>query len=178
VADDVLTRLLSAAAAIETRVGIRACVIGGVARGVWAERRTTLDVDVLVDTEDLAPIIARAHDLGVVTVDSEVAALASAGMTRLRLPDELTGETRLDVISRSHEYYGRVIARSILVEALGVHVRVASAEDVILLKVLADRPQDRADVDAIIQAQGVSLDRAVIHQEASALGIDLPAPLR
>lgn len=176
--DDPLARLVRAAAALEVHSGRRICVIGGLARNVYAERRATADVDVIVDVLDPADILAHAGAVGLVAVPHEVEALRNAQMTRLRLPDELTGDTRLDVIARSHDYYGRVLDRSVVVEALGARVRVACAEDVVLLKILADRPQDRLDVEALVEAQGDRLDREVLRREAAALELELPASLR
>lgn len=175
---DPIERLLRAAALLESRSGLRTCLIGGMARNVYAERRATADVDVIVDVADPADVIARAGELGLVAVPSEVAALRVAQMTRLRLPEELTGDTRLDVIARSHDYYGRVLDRSVVVAALGVQIRVARAEDILLLKLLADRPQDRLDVEAIASAQGARLDRELLRTEATALEVELPPSLR
>jgi predicted nucleotidyltransferase len=176
--DDNVERLLRAAAQIEARSGVRTCLIGGLARGVWATRRATADVDVIVDIEDLAPILALGPQLGLVTVQREIDALKPSAMARLRLPEELTGDTRLDVIARSHDYYVRVLARAVEVAVLGVPMRVACAEDIVVLKTLADRPQDRADVAAIIEAQRDKLDRALIARECAALEIEVPAALR
>jgi hypothetical protein len=61
---------------------------------------------------------------------------------------------------------------------LGVHILVAAAEDIVLLKVLADRPQDRADVQAIVGAQGARLDLDLIAREAADIELDLPDFLR
>lgn len=135
-------------------------------------------MDIVVDATDPAILSARAGELGLIAVDSEVRALAPAAMTRLRLPEERTGATRLDVIARSHEYYGRVLDRSVPIQALGLALRVASAEDVVVLKALADRPHDRVDVAAIVEAQAERLDRDLIRSECAALGIDVPEALR
>lgn len=176
--DDALARLVRAAAALEARTGRRVCVIGGLARNLYAERRATADVDVIADVADAAEIAARAADVGLVTVPHEIEALRAAEMTRLRLPDELTGDTRLDVIARSHDYYGRVLDRSVIIEALGTRVRVACPEDIVVLKVLASRPRDLLDIDAIVEAVGERLDRRLLRDEAAALEIELPAALR
>jgi hypothetical protein len=176
--DDAVARLLTAAASIERRFGLRTCVIGGIARGIWAQPRATTDVDIIVDTPDPSIVTAMAGELGLVCVDSEVQALRAAFMTRLRLPEELRGATRIDVIASSHEYYRRVMDRSVVLEALGLQLRVASAEDVVILKALADRPQDRLDIVAIIEAQGERLDRGLIRRECAALDIALPDLLR
>jgi hypothetical protein len=56
-------------------------------------------------------------------------------------------------------------------------VRVAAPEDVIILKAMANRPQDRADISAIVAAQGNALDRALIRRELADLGFDEPDEL-
>ena len=127
--NDELHRLLAAAAALEAATGVKVVVIGGIARGNWAQPRNTDDVDVIVDTNALEPFIAAAPGVGLVTVASEVTALAVAEMTRLRLPEHPTGPIHLDVIAASHPYHARVIARSSLVRMDGLTFRVASAED-------------------------------------------------
>jgi hypothetical protein len=175
---DAVLRLLSSAAQLEGATGLRVCLIGGLARDVWAEPRATQDVDVIVDSADASVVLAHAAALGLVFVEQEVAALKRSHMTRLRLPEEVTGKARIDVLARSHEYYGRILDRSIVAELLGVRIRVACAEDIIVLKTLADRPQDRTDVSAIVAAQGSLLRRQIVEQECAALEIDLPIDLR
>jgi hypothetical protein len=86
--NDELRRLLAAAAALEVATGVKVVVIGGIARGNWAQPRNTDDVDVIVDTNNLAPLIHAAGRVGLVAVPDEVAALAVADMTRLRLPED------------------------------------------------------------------------------------------
>ncbi|MDP2341642.1 MAG: hypothetical protein Q8O67_11850 [Deltaproteobacteria bacterium] len=172
--NDELRRLLAATAALEAATGLKVVVIGGIARGNWAQPRNTDDVDVVVDSERLEPFIAAAAGAGLITVPVEVEALAAAEMTRLRLPEHPSGPVHLDVIAATHPYHRRLVARSGVVTMSDLTFRVASAEDVILLKLLADRPQDRADVSAIISAQGDALDRSLLRAEAADLGLDLP----
>ncbi|MBM4360813.1 MAG: nucleotidyltransferase [Deltaproteobacteria bacterium] len=42
-----------------------------------------------------------------------------------------------------------LVARSVVVEVHGLGLRIASIEDLIALKQLADRPQDREDIRAL-----------------------------
>lgn len=149
-------------------------IIGGVARSVWASPRATQDLDVIY-SGPLPEAVAAAPHIGHVALPNEVAALADALMTRLRLPQRLTGPVRMDVIAASHPYYDRLIARSRRLGQGGL--RVAAPEDIILLKLIADRPQDRADVRAIIAAQGGLLDRALLAEEAATQELVLPDDL-
>ncbi len=176
--DEPLHRLILAVHELAEASGFRFAIIGGVARGVWASPRATLDVDVLMDSVSVAPALNHASAAGLVAIQEEVDALARSGMTRLRLPDFASGAIRLDVIAADHPYYVRVIDRGRSVMLAGVAVNVAAPEDILLLKILADRTQDRADVEAIIEAQLPELDLELLHREAERLELELPATLR
>lgn len=140
---DDIERLVEAARALAERTGHAVVIIGGVARSVWASPRATQDLDVIYGGP-LPEAVAAAPHIGLVAVPNEVAALAGALMTRLRLPQRLTGPVRMDVVAASHPYYDRLIARSRPRGQGGL--RIAAPEDIILLKLIADRPLDRADV--------------------------------
>lgn len=176
--DGPLHRLVRCLDALQTLVGRRTAIIGGVARGAWAQPRATLDLDALIEDLPIGEAVAAAPAAGLVADDAEVRLLREAGMTRLRLPDHPRGGVRLDLITADHPYYQRVIERARLVPVFGHPARVARPEDVILLKVLADRTQDRADVEAIILAMGDELDRELLRREARLLELELPLVLR
>lgn len=172
---DALDELLAGLERLEAQQGLKVALIGGLARGVWARPRATMDVDVLVDTTDLDALVDAAPAAGLTANDKEVATLRGSGMTRLRVPDHPTGPVRLDVLSADHPYYQRVIARAVRTSVLGHEVPVASAEDIVVLKVLADRLQDRADVQAILQSLGHRIRWAIIEEECAALDLDVPS---
>jgi predicted nucleotidyltransferase len=174
---DEIVRLLRASGELRSVVGTRIALIGGVARGAWALERNTFDVDIIVDLEDLAPMIQAAPGVGLVAVQRDVEKMAKSGMTRLRLPEHLSGEIRLDIIAATHPYYLRVLDRAVNATVYGIDIPVAAAEDLVVLKLMADRPQDRADVAAILMAQGGALDRALIRRELTALGFEVPPEL-
>ena len=176
--NDEVTRLLRAVPALEAASGVRLAIIGGVVRGVWAPARNTVDVDVIAGTTDLASVVAAASAGGLVVHAPDLEKMAHSGMARLRLPEHLTGRVRLDIIAATHPYYERVLARARDVGVVDMTVHVASAEDIVVLKIMADRPQDRADVAAILKAQGTALDRDVVRAELAVLGFDVPAELR
>ena len=173
---DALDELLAGLERLEAHQGLGVALIGGLARGVWARPRATMDVDVLVDTTDLEALVEAAPQAGLTTNDKEVATLRGSGMTRLRIPTHPTGPVRLDVLSADHPYYQRVIARAVRTTVLGHEVPVACAEDIVVLKVLADRLQDRADVEAILQSQGDRIRWAIIEEECAALDLTPPQP--
>lgn len=89
--NDELSRLLAAAAGLEAATGVKIVVVGGIARGNWAPPRNTEEVDVIAGTGRLDRILEAAPSVGLVVIPEEVAALAVADMTRLRLPEHLSG---------------------------------------------------------------------------------------
>lgn len=170
--------LVAALPELERATGMPFVVIGGLARCTWAEARSTFDVDVIVPTTQMASIVSAAGQAGLVALDAENQTLASAHMMRLRLPSEPRGRVRMDILFASHPFYERVVARAVRAQALGLTLTVARAEDVIVLKALAGRPQDKLDIEAIIKTQAEALDRALMRQEAAALELELPDGLR
>ena len=171
---DTLRELLAGLERLEQQEDLQVAVIGGLARGVWARPRATMDVDVIVDTTDLQTLVEAAPDAGLTTDPREVEVLRGSGMTRLRVPHHLQGPVRLDVLSADHPYYRRVIERAVRTDILGHELPVACAEDIIVLKVLADRLQDRADVAAIIASQGDRLRWDVVEGECRLLELVPP----
>lgn len=81
---DALVELLRGVERAEAS-GHRVAVIGGLARGVWATPRATMDVDILIDTVDLPTVEARAASWGLWAV--------------ARFPK---GPIRLDILSADH----------------------------------------------------------------------------
>lgn len=75
----------------------------------------------------------------------------------------------LDIVLAGPGLEDQFFARAQLREIEGVPVRVASAEDVVVMKVLAGRPKDLDDVVAIIAAQSAALDLAYVRDTLSLL---------
>ena len=119
------TRLASAKL---SELGVRHLLIGGVAVGAYARPRATKDVDFLVGPEAwpsegliVSPIPGLPFQVGSVPIDTLLAPHEAPSM------DE-------------------ALARGIDSEG----IPVAPIEVIILMKLIADRPQDRADVAALL----------------------------
>ena len=70
---------------------------------------------------------------------------------------------RIDIALADTAFDEQIIARAQLVEVLpNLKARVCSAEDLVVLKIIAIRPQDQQDVATIIQRQGNNLNDAYI----------------
>ena len=72
----------------------------------------------------------------------------------------------LDISLAALPFEERVVSRSTVYEfARDVAVTTCSAEDLVVLKSFADRPQDWIDVEGIIVRQGNALDRPLVVEE-------------
>jgi hypothetical protein len=139
-----------------------AAILHGVAR-------LTADVDVTVRLPEAA------------STTSVVAALESHGF-RVRFTDsEFIERTRVipfvhlatslpvDLVLAGPGLEDRFFARVVVRTIDGVRVPVASAEDVIIMKVLAGRPKDIDDIVVIAASSRETLDVAYIRQTLSDL---------
>jgi predicted nucleotidyltransferase len=177
------TDVLSALVGADVPVGSVA-LIGAVARNAWAPPRATTDLDVAI-----------AASSGVIgTVE---AALAGLGYDRVRShradPDDALadllvfrapggGLRQVDLLVAKTLFEEEVLRRAVPVEIGGVCVPVATPEDLVVYKLVADRDRDREDVAAVVRTQtraGRELDWAYIERWAGFWGVpDRLAALR
>jgi len=94
----------------------------------------------------------------------------------LPLRHRTTG-VKLDLAIGLSGFEQQVIERASLIDLTGLSVCVASAEDLLIMKVLAGRTQDEQDIRGLVLAHGENLDWTycldVVKQLQEALGIDL-----
>ena len=155
--------LLDALGNAFSRLGLRWYLFGAQAALLHGAARLTADVDVTVDAGDTS-------------VDAVVAALAACGILP-RVSDPVAFAERTRVIPMSDSRSGMAVdlvlagpgpeelfferAEDRVIE--GVRIRVASAEDVVTMKLLAGRPKDVDDAVAILAAQE-ALDVGLVRE--------------
>lgn len=145
-------------------VEIPYCFIGGVAYLRWGEPRQTVDVDAVLFT-----------DFGREEYFTEK--LIKSFRSRIDNPIEFAVQNRIVLLETSNgigvdlslgglPYEQRMITRSSRwdIPAHGT-IRACSAEDLVVLKTFAGRPQDWIDVEKVIIRQGDKLDRDLIRTE-------------
>ena len=153
------------------RHGWRACVIGGVAVQRWGEPRTTRDVDITVIAGPgkealmvdafLGGFVARIPNARQFALEHRVLLVAT------------NEDVPIDVSLAGVSYEDRLVGRSSVFAAdTGVAIRTCSAEDLVVLKAFAGRPQDWLDVEGVIVRQGARLDRALVLQELQGLAVE------
>ncbi len=162
-----MNALFAAAADIEafcTSRGWQCCVIGGLAVQRWGEPRQTRDVDLTLLTglggeaafvdALLQHYAARFPDARRFALERRVVLVETAD----RIP--------LDISLGGLPYEGRVVERASAFDfAEGARVTTCAAEDLLVLKAFAGRPQDWLDVEGVIVRQGARLQRGLVLDE-------------
>ena len=148
-------------------------VIGGVANLAWGMPRSTFDIDVTVWTPaGTEPALIQALSTAFTALPAEPEKFAME--TRV-LPLEVEG-FRVDLILGQLPYEEQAIRRARLVDMEGVRVRICAPEDLIVHKILSERPQDLEDVRGIVRARGGRLARAYLDPLVRGLAADLARP--
>ena len=141
-----------------TALGVRWYLFGAQAAILYGAARLSADVDVTVALGErrVADLVAAIDAAG---FEARVPAPAAFAETSRVLP-VVHRATRMpaDVILAGPGLEERFLAQA-ETRAIGdVMVPVASPPDLVVMKVLAGRPQDLEDVIAVLRAQGDSLD--------------------
>lgn len=154
--------------------GHRHALIGGLAVGVWVEPRATKDIDFVVSARiaDVDDLCEAMREAGFDIRTEEVHRLKQSHMTRLWATDSNGEPFMIDLLLDEHPFYDSLLDRSRPQRFADHEVRVASPEDLLLLKVLAGRPQDIVDAARLVETCGAGLDRAYLEQWAQELGIE------
>ncbi|GAB4463643.1 MAG: hypothetical protein Kow0070_24480 [Anaerolineales bacterium] len=144
-----------------TKEGVPVMAIGGIAVAVWGEPRLTRDIDmkVLVSRENRGRLLAMLRPFTPLQEDSD----ESFRRLGLAFFQDSNG-VRIDVMLADTIFDETAIRRARDIDvASGKSIRVCTAEDLIVYKMLSTRAKDRGDVESIVQKQGDALDDAYIE---------------
>jgi hypothetical protein len=127
-------------------------VIGGLAASLWGRPRLTRDVDVLVlvAEDNWAEFMATGMEHGFSLRRTD--ALAFAREARVLLMRHQESGIDVDIVFGSLPFEKEAVARTIWIELGGVQAPLPLPEDLIIMKAVAHRPQDLADIEGIIAA--------------------------
>lgn len=129
---------------------LEATVIGGVAAGLQGQPRLTEDVDAVVYDGDAEALLASGKRYGFEPRIDD--AVEFSRRTRVLLMQHRSG-VDIDLSLGALPFEKEVIERAEVLETGGLRVSVATAEDLIIMKAIARRPQDIADIAGIIEVQ-------------------------
>ena len=143
------------------KAGISSMAIGGIAVSVWGEPRLTRDIDmkVLIQRQDRARLLEILRAFTPLNENPEEA-FRRHGVAFFRDPNGI----RIDVMLADTIFDETAIERAgTITLSSGKTIRVCTAEDLIVYKMLSTRSKDRADVESVIQKQGDELDDGYIE---------------
>lgn len=132
---------------------VQGIVIGGVAASLLGKPRMTRDVDALVSLEEArwASFLESGHGRGFVPRAPDCLEFARASRVLLIRHDP--SGVDLEVVLAGLLFEEEAILRGVWTDVAGVPVPLASAEDLIVMKAVAHRPRDLADVEGIVASQ-------------------------
>jgi hypothetical protein len=133
----------------------RFCLIGGLAVQHWGEPRFTKDVDMTLLTGfgNEEPFITQ----WLANYESRVPDAMNFALCNRVLLLRSSAGIGIDIALGALPFEESAIANSKPVELEpGARLRICSAEDLIVMKAFADRPQDRLDLRGILVRQGTT----------------------
>lgn len=136
---------------------------GGVVAAVWGAPRETVDVDAVVCVADaaIADLLSALENAGFACPEEARQTFAIDGWLRAsvqgRHADVALGRTPFDASA---------LARKQRVELFGTKVWVASAEDLVLYKLIAHRYKDLGDVETVLVRMQKRLDLGYLRSWA------------
>ena len=152
-------------------------LVGGLAVSLRGQPRTTADVDLIV-LADVARSLTFLQSLEKTPFEPLFADVAEVVQTAFILPlrHRLTG-VKVDLALGLSGFESQAVARAQKVHLGNAEIAVATAEDLLIMKTLAGRPQDDQDLQGLVIAQGQQLDwdycLSLAAQLGEAVGQDL-----
>ncbi|HXK20393.1 MAG TPA: nucleotidyl transferase AbiEii/AbiGii toxin family protein [Polyangiaceae bacterium] len=147
-----LLRAIAASQAWLTELQVPVAVIGGVAASLLGRPRVTKDVDlvVLADEDAWRSLLEAGLRHGVEARIPD--ALEFARTSRVLLLRHQPTGIEVDLSFAALPFELELIERASVRVVRGVSFRVATPEDIVIMKSLALRPRDIADIEAILEA--------------------------
>ena len=146
-------RLLSVLSSLESWLGserIDRATIGGVAVSLIAQPRFTNDIDAVIWVESgrwQSLVDSGAHHGFVPRIQDPV---RFAQRSRVLLMKHAGTEIGIDLSCGVLPFEREVIDNAVAIEVGGLQFRVARPEDLIIMKAVAQRPKDLADIESIL----------------------------
>ena len=133
---------------------IKYCLIGGLAVLLHGGRATTVDIDFYVLVGDLKDLIK--------TFKSERIHSRPSGNYQVKAKVD---NVSIDCLYADHYVGKEVLTRAVEKKLGSQFIRVATPEDLIVLKTLADRSIDRRDIEELRELFGKKLDEKYIEKK-------------
>lgn len=128
-------------------------IIGGVAASILGRPRLTEDIDVLVllDPNEWPTFLAAGRQFGFVPRTNDV--LDFARTSRVLLVAHQPSELPIDVVLGAMPLEEEIVHGASSAEIAGVTFPLSSPESIVVMKAIAQRPRDIADIEGILEAR-------------------------
>ncbi len=151
---------------------IPAMVVGGVAASILGRPRATRDIDTLVILSDdkVSDALSHAKKHGIVARIDEP--LEFARRTRVLLLRHAVSGIDIDAILGKLPFEEEAIARGKFYSLGGVRIKLPQVEDLLIMKAIAQRPQDLRDIEGLLDTHpnaNIELVRRWIREFATAM---------
>jgi hypothetical protein len=130
-------------------------VIGGFAVTVWGNPRFTRDLDVTIW------VTPDAFDAAVARICAEFKALPTDPLRfaeETRVLPVVCGSTSVDVIFAALPYEEQAIHRARRLNIGAGEVQICAPEDLVLYKIVSQRPRDKEDIEGVFRYRRSELD--------------------
>lgn len=169
--NELLATLRTVAEVLQRR-NIRCALIGGLAVAVRGRVRTTQDIDWLMSISQLA-LPGFLDDLVAEGFPIEMSAAIQRWNYEGLMPLWSGTGVRIDFMKAVLPVFDSILQRASEEEFQGLKLRVIDVEGLMLLKLIAFRPQDQIDLRALLAANKGRIDLAWVRHEWSQLsGLD------
>ena len=150
-------------------------IIGGIAASLLGKPRFTADLDavILLSNSEIPELIDTANEQGISPRIANAEAFARAN--RILLLRHQASGMNIDISLGILPFETEMVARSQNVNIGSLHLRLPTPEDLIILKAVAHRPQDLADIQAIA-ANHPNLDKKRVEFWVEQFGDALELP--
>jgi len=149
-------------------------LIGGLAVSIWGEPRATVDIDFLIslktDDFDFLTEKLKQSDRFIFVHDKP---MIFGKISFLRATLKSNPDISVDVLFADDEFKNEALKRKETVRIDDFSINIAAPEDLIILKFLSGRGQDRLDAEKILEIQKEHLDREYMQRWAERLDIEM-----
>lgn len=155
------------------RLNINYAVIGGMALQVWGRERVSKDIDIAVDVEEekLNNLI-NLFKLPPFNLRGDLQRIGNSLILFVTYEDQGTSfPVNVDLFVSHSEFEAEALLRAEEVEIFGIKLKVITAEDLILYKLIASRPIDIIDIQSIFE-ENKDIDKAYLKKWSKKLGLE------
>ncbi len=154
---------------------LKYCLFGGLAMQAYKRIRSTMDIDLIlsVNDEKVQELISSLEKENF-RFDSKkgIVKIGNFEFLRFIYADKGSGiDVFVDIVTAKTEYQKEIIRRRQRLKIFDIEFYIATCEDLVLLKILASRPVDKADAQSLIEENMKELDRNYLFKWAQRLGI-------